>query len=713
MRQSIQTFRGREMVVASLAIALVLALYWIDVHWGAAINSSILYPVLLLICLARRNRVVLWLVALAGLIATVAADIAEHADTRELIQRCMGAAALIATAVVFDIFIKSRRALEAREAEVSARNAELQATNTELSAREEEIARQNEELQSQTEELERQSEELRLTNDELGRREEMLEALLSLSRTLSATTSRSDTMDKICQTLGELINGPGTTAAIIERTGDDQVKVVCHSGFGADGLERDSWPFRESFAALVLERGRTGFLEDTELRPDLQIPQPRSGTRMRSVLAAPLRVSGRAVGSLEVYHADKHAWSDEQITLIESLAAQTSISLETAELFERIEEERRRLRTVLQTVPFGIAISDANCTNMVVNPAGAAMLNVPPDTPLDFQLQQGRWRNYRDGKPLSTEQRPLVRACLKGEIVTNEELELVFTNGRRISILASAAPIYDRAGNISGGIVGWADITQLKALQSELDARRREAEESSLRKSRFLAAVSHDIRTPANAISLLAELMQRTAETPALVAEIPEIAMDLKRSALTLVDLVSDVLDLTRFDSGKVDLQETIVPLGEFLAEESRQHQQSAREKGLEFHCHVPDKPVIVRADRVKLSRILANLISNAIKYTERGQVHCKVVCLEDGGAGIAVSDSGVGIPREHFDHIFDEFFQLKQNTLGDRSKGSGLGLAICRRLVEAMGGRITVQSEPGKGSTFTVELPASAVVPR
>jgi signal transduction histidine kinase len=720
LRQAIRTYRAEDAITSAIVLALVALLCWIDVHWGNALDTAILYPVLLLLCLARGNRLVLWLTTALELLATIIAYFAEHGDTRSLTERVMSVFALLAATIVFDILIKSRRALEAREVEVSDRNAELEASNAELSAREEEIARQNEELQSQTEELERQGEELRTSNEELGRREKMLEALLSLSRTLASSTDRSETMDKICQTLGELINGPGTAAAIIERRGggsgggsggEDHVAVVCQHGFGREGLEAERWTFKESFAALVLERGRTGYLEDIELRPDLRIPQPRTGPRMKSVLAAPLRVSGRAVGSLEVYHTSQHTWSDEQITLIESLAAQTSISLEAAELFERIEDERQRLRTVLETVPFGIAISNADCTEMRVNPAGAAMLNVPPDTPLDFQFQQSRWRNYREGKLIGIEDRPLVRACRLGEVVNNEELELVFINGRRINILTSAAPIRDRVGKIAGAVVGWADITQLKALQGELDARRREAEEASLRKSRFLAAVSHDIRTPANAISLLAELMQRTASTPALVSEIPEIAQDLKRSALTLVDLVSDVLDLTRFDSGKVDLQETIVPLNEFLTEECRQHQQAAREKGLEFQCHC-DGPIVLRADRVKLSRILSNLISNAIKYTEQGQVCTRAMRLGDGGAGIAISDTGVGIPREHFAHIFDEFFQLKNDARNDRSKGSGLGLAICRRLVDAMGGRITVQSEIGKGSTFTIELPPSAVVP-
>ena len=160
------------------------------------------------------------------------------------------------------------------------------------------------------------------------------------------------------------------------------------------------------------------------------------------------------------------------------------------------------------------------------------------------------------------DQWPAARAHNSGETVFGDELELLTPSGRRLNLLVGAAPVRDRQGNRIGAVSTFADITPLKTLQRELDFRRREAEEASVRKSRFLAAVSHDIRTPANAISLLAELMQRTASTPALLSEVPEIATDLKRSAMTLVDLVSDVLDLTRFDSGRIDLHETEFSLG-------------------------------------------------------------------------------------------------------------------------------------------------------
>jgi signal transduction histidine kinase len=226
-----------------------------------------------------------------------------------------------------------------------------------------------------------------------------------------------------------------------------------------------------------------------------------------------------------------------------------------------------------------------------------------------------------------------------------------------------------------------------------------------------LAQVSHDIRNPVNAISLLAELLYRTASEPAMAAEVPSIAADVRRNALSLVELVTDVLDLTRFDSGRIDLEESEFSLNELINDECRTYQTVASEKGLEFRCDSSPSPLFVRADRVKISRVLGNLLSNALKFTDKGYVRIAAGHNGDGDViWVRVSDSGPGIPREYHVRIFEEFFQLRNH---DVRPGSGLGLAICKRLVEAMGGEIRVESEPGNGSVFVLSLPPTALVRR
>jgi len=600
-----------------------------------------------------------------------------------------------------DLWLVSRRWLEKQ-------NDDLETANTDLAAREEEIARQNEELQSQTEELERQGEELRVANEDLARREKTLEMLLSLARSLHTELSSDEMMERICQTLGLLVNGPGIATAILEQQ-EDRVVVRCHHGFGPQGVRERSIPMEQSFAALILAKGRTGYIEDLSLRPDLQVPQPVEGAPMAAILAAPLRVQGVPIGSLEVYARQKTSWSQEQVALVESLAAQTSVSLAASRLVQTISQERNRFEAVLRTAPVGIAVCNRDCSDIRLNPVGAALLNVPLDQNIATQMSGGLWPSFKDGQRLPLDLYPILRAARHGEEVHGEEIEMRPRGGRRIVTLTYARPIRDADGAPAGAVELFVDITAIKELQRELDVRRREAEEASQRKTRFLAAVSHDIRTPANAISLLAELIRRTASNAAMVADVPELAQELHDSAVSLVNLLGDVLDVARFDADKVELQETEFSLDDLLREEQKQLLPLARQKGLSLQFNPPAEPIVLRVDRIKLARIIGNLAGNAIKFTESGGVRIDVR-NDNGAPEILVSDTGIGIAPEYLDHIFDEFFQLR-NPERDRAKGSGLGLTICKRLVDAMGGQLAVRSTVGQGSTFTVTLPSGSVI--
>lgn len=244
--------------------------------------------------------------------------------------------------------------------------------------------------------------------------------------------------------------------------------------------------------------------------------------------------------------------------------------------------------------------------------------------------------------------------------------------------------------------------------QRELEDKRREAEDAARQKSRFLAAISHDVRTPANAISLLAELIQRSAADPKMAPEVPKLAKNLWDNARLLVDLVSDVLDLTRLDSGPAELNVSVFGVVELLQGEISQGQTLASPKGVPITGDFPEEEIQLATDRTKLSRIVANLLGNAVKFTESGEIRvsCKQV---KGGVQILIADTGCGIPEEALKQVFDEFFQLR-NPERDREKGTGLGLAICRRLAASLEATISVDSTVGNGSTFTIFVPDRSV---
>jgi signal transduction histidine kinase/ActR/RegA family two-component response regulator len=265
-------------------------------------------------------------------------------------------------------------------------------------------------------------------------------------------------------------------------------------------------------------------------------------------------------------------------------------------------------------------------------------------------------------------------------------------------------------------VAKWLAVQAALSLKSmhfhkELELKRCHAEEASLQKSAFLAAVSHDVRTPANAICLLAELIERTIGDASKRDMVAKMARNLSSNAHSLVELVSDLLDLTRFDAGRMELQISDFSLRDVLRAELRQALPVAQNKGLSLAESAASCDVWLRSDRMKLARVFSNLIGNAVKFTEVGGVTLECALADSGEVLIHVVDTGVGIPADVQPRIFDEFVQLR-NPERNREKGTGLGLAICRRLIDGLGCEIFVTSQEGLGTTFTVRIPAALTIP-
>jgi signal transduction histidine kinase len=244
----------------------------------------------------------------------------------------------------------------------------------------------------------------------------------------------------------------------------------------------------------------------------------------------------------------------------------------------------------------------------------------------------------------------------------------------------------------------------------QLERRRHEAEEASGRKTRLLASASHDIRAPVNAINLMAEVIRRYTESPLRVGQVPDMAQRLQANAASLSGLLAEVLDISSFDSGRVEIRDNEVSVNELLTEARHRLLPMAEAKNLRLTAELPEPPLWLRTDKVKLTRIVSNLLNNAIKFTERGSVTISAERTPEGGALIRVRDTGVGIPPENLKDVFSEFTQVR-GPARSAEQGWGLGLSICQRLVKLIGGSIVVASALGAGTVFTVSLPAPAVV--
>lgn len=267
-------------------------------------------------------------------------------------------------------------------------------------------------------------------------------------------------------------------------------------------------------------------------------------------------------------------------------------------------------------------------------------------------------------------------------------------------------PLPPNAGRTTGALALIVDITDRKLAADGLRRAVETAQQVSRNKTQFLSAVSHDLRTPVNALSLQAEwLGYIAARQPNPDPELAPLAADIRRAAGNLIELVNDLLDLTLFDSGAVEYHPNDFSLDEWLEATLAPLRPTATARRLQFSWTVDRPGRVVHGDRVKMARVLVNLASNAVKFTETGSVRVNAHAGDRGALVLAVHDTGPGIPPEQLARIFDEFAQLR-NPERDRTKGTGLGLAICRRLVVAAGGTLDVESTPGAGSTFTAIYP-------
>jgi PAS domain S-box-containing protein len=245
-----------------------------------------------------------------------------------------------------------------------------------------------------------------------------------------------------------------------------------------------------------------------------------------------------------------------------------------------------------------------------------------------------------------------------------------------------------------------------KQYTSELELRNREIEQANRLKSEFLANMSHELRTPLHTVIGFAELLSEETKG-SLNPHQKRFVNHIHKDAQHLLALINEVLDISKIEAGRLQLQREALDLAAVLEEALSSIRPQAAAKSIEVESHIPAL-VSVDGDRMRVKQILFNLLSNAVKFTPEGG-HVRVdVTSSEGFAQVSVSDTGIGIPPAEHDSIFDKFHQVGASTSGTR-EGTGLGLPITRHLVEEHGGRIWLESEPGKGSRFTFTLPLMA----
>jgi PAS domain S-box-containing protein len=384
--------------------------------------------------------------------------------------------------------------------------------------------------------------------------------------------------------------------------------------------------------------------------------------------------------------------------------ANTMLESEVAERVraeDALRESSELVRLVLDSIPeavYGIDMQ-GNCT--FCNPSCLRLLGYcEPTQVLGKNLHALIHHTRQDGTPYPVEECHIYEAFRCGHGTHIDDEVLWRSDGTSFPAEYWSHPMH-RGGKVMGTVVTFVDITERKQTEQVLREAREAAEAASRAKSEFLANMSHEIRTPMNGVIGMTELALDTE----LTQEQRGYLNLVQSSAESLLVLLNDILDFSKIEAGKLDMETIEFGLRDSLDDTMKTVSLRAHEKGLELACHIlPDVPDALRGDPTRLRQIVINLIGNAIKFTSEGEVTMRVEAEQktasDAILHFAVRDTGIGIPLEKQASIFQAFTQADNSTTR-KYGGTGLGLSISSRLVEMMGGRMWLESDPGQGTTF------------
>ena len=474
----------------------------------------------------------------------------------------------------------------------------------------------------------------------------------------------------------------------------------------------------------------------------------------RTVLAVPMVKDDKLIGCINIYRQEVRAFTDKQIELVTNFANQAVIAIENTRLLNELRQRTDDLteslqqqtatadvlkvisRTAFELQPiFDTLVENAvrlceaeraflfqfdgkllrSVASYNVSPELREFVDKNPIAPgrhsisaraalerrtvhvPDIQVDPEYAYAVRDERPIRT---TLAVPMLKGDelvgTITIYRLELKPFTDKQIALVETFA---DQA------VIAIENVR----LFEEIQDKNRQLQQASEHKSQFVSSVSHELRTPLNAIIGLTEMMVSNAARFG-TEKAAEPLQRVHRAGTHLLGLINQVLDLSKIEAGKLELNPQAVQLAPLIDEVVGTARQLAQQNKNRLVVEAPDDLGTLTVDPMRLRQILLNLLSNACKFTKEGEVKLRASRVTNGRhwVELSVSDTGIGMTREQQAKLFEEFSQAEATT-AQRFGGTGLGLAITRKLARMMGGDVTVASEPGKGSVFTVRLPAGA----
>jgi len=369
-----------------------------------------------------------------------------------------------------------------------------------------------------------------------------------------------------------------------------------------------------------------------------------------------------------------------------------------------------RVRSALDTMAEGLLVIDAKQNIVLANESFASLAGESAEALIGRQISRFPWCG-RDDESIDSENTPWSHTLEDGFVRTSEMIRLKQDRSKSKTFMTNCSPVLSGSGKTSGVLISFDDVTELEQKEVELRLSKEEAEQANRFKSEFLANMSHEIRTPMNAILGFAEVLKRGYDRDS--RDSIRYLNTISASGNHLLNVINDILDLSKVEAGRIEIETIHTPVHSVVHEVVQIMQVKADEKGIQLE-YIPTGPLpeYIETDPGKLKQILTNLVGNAIKFTDKGGVSINTR-LEKGSGNsvmvIDVIDTGIGMTPEQANSVFTPFKQA-DSSITRRFGGTGLGLTISKQFSQALGGDISVESEPGVGSTFSVSVSTGSI---
>ncbi len=474
----------------------------------------------------------------------------------------------------------------------------------------------------------------------------------------------------------------------------------------ADGVSPVTGLFRlDDFGPAIVAAQRRGH---TVVREDVMAdtsydPATWAAVETRALILVPLIRDGRFAAGLFVNGREPRRWTPDEVALVEEVAARVWQAVDRARAEAALRDSEAHLAGIFKQTGAGFAETDRDGRFLSVNDHFCQLVGRSRETLL--ALRMADVTHPEDGLAL-----PLERMAETGEAVAVEK-RYIRPDGDEVWVADTSSLISSATGDPTLLAVA-IDITERKRVERDLAAARDAAEEANVAKSTFIANMSHELRTPLSAIIGYSEMLQEEFADAGGDAALAEDIRKIENNARHLLGLINDVLDLSKIESGRMELYAETFEVAAMVNDITSTVQGLIDRKGNRLDVHLEPSLGTMRSDVTKIRQVLLNLLSNAAKFTENGTVTLSASRITGGhGEGdwlvFRVADTGIGMNEEQLGRLFQRFAQADASTTR-KFGGTGLGLSISKAFGTMLGGDLSVESASGEGSTFTVFLPAA-----